>query len=34
MLETSFNQTAAARVAGLDRTHLGRMLAKHGLTKG
>ncbi len=33
LLETGFNQSAAARVAGLDRTHLGRMLAKHGLTR-
>ncbi len=34
MLETGFNQSAAAKIAGLDRTHLGRMLAKHGLSKG
>ena len=26
------NQAAAARIAGLDRTHLGRLLAKHGMT--
>src|SRR5262249_48125246 len=32
MLETGFNQSAAARIAGLDRTHLGRMLARHGLS--
>jgi transcriptional regulator with GAF, ATPase, and Fis domain len=29
---TNGNQAAAARVAGLDRTHLGRLLAKHGMT--
>jgi two-component system response regulator GlrR len=34
LLETGFNQSAAARVAGLDRTHLGRMLARHGLSRG
>jgi transcriptional regulator with GAF, ATPase, and Fis domain len=28
------NQTAAARVAGLDRSYLGRLLAKHGITGG
>jgi DNA-binding NtrC family response regulator len=27
------NQTVAARIAGLDRTHLGRLLAKHGIGK-
>jgi transcriptional regulator with GAF, ATPase, and Fis domain len=27
------NQTVAARVAGLDRTYLGRLLAKYGMTK-
>jgi DNA-binding NtrC family response regulator len=27
------NQTVAARVAGLDRTYLGRLLAKHGLNQ-
>ncbi len=26
------NQAAAARIAGLDRTHLGRLLSKHGMT--
>ncbi|MBK6693281.1 MAG: sigma 54-dependent Fis family transcriptional regulator [Myxococcales bacterium] len=30
---TGFNQSAAARVSGLDRTYLGRLLAKHGLGK-
>jgi two-component system, NtrC family, response regulator GlrR len=34
LLESKFNQSAAARTAGLDRTHLGRMLARHGLAKG
>ena len=29
---TRGNQTAAARLAGLDRTYLGRLLAKHGVT--
>jgi DNA-binding NtrC family response regulator len=33
LLHTSFNQSAAARIAGLDRTHLGRLLVKHGLSK-
>jgi transcriptional regulator with GAF, ATPase, and Fis domain len=28
------NQTAAARVAGLDRSYLGKLLARHGLAKG
>jgi two-component system, NtrC family, response regulator GlrR len=30
---TDGNRTVAARIAGLDRTHLGRLIAKHGLTK-
>jgi transcriptional regulator with GAF, ATPase, and Fis domain len=34
MKEVSGNQTAAARLAGLDRTYLGRLLVKHGLLKG
>jgi two-component system, NtrC family, response regulator GlrR len=34
LLETNFNQSQAAKIAGLDRTHLGRMLARHGLTRG
>ncbi|HVM68470.1 MAG TPA: sigma 54-interacting transcriptional regulator, partial [Gaiellaceae bacterium] len=34
LLETGYNQSVAARVAGLDRTHLGRMLARHGLSRG
>jgi len=34
LLETKFNQSAAARIAGLDRTHLGRMLQRHGLARG
>lgn len=29
MEETNQNQTAAAKIAGLDRTYLGRLLAKH-----
>jgi two-component system response regulator GlrR len=33
LLHTSWNQSAAARIAGLDRTHLGRLLVKHGLSK-
>ncbi len=31
MKQTGGNQSAAARIAGLDRTHLGRLLAKFGL---
>jgi len=34
LARTQFNQTTAAKVAGLDRTHLGRMLARYGLSKG
>ena len=34
LAQTQFNQTTAAKVAGLDRTHLGRMLARYGLTRG
>ncbi len=30
LAQTHGNQSAAARIAGLDRTHLGRMLAKYG----
>jgi len=33
MAHTQGNQTAAARVAGLDRSYLGRLLQKHGLGK-
>ncbi len=33
LLESNFNQSVAARAAGLDRTHLGRMLQKHGLSR-
>jgi DNA-binding NtrC family response regulator len=32
MAHTGGNQTAAAKLARLDRTYLGRLLAKHGLT--
>ena len=32
--EAGGNQTAAAKLAGIDRTHLGRMLVKLGLTRG
>jgi transcriptional regulator with GAF, ATPase, and Fis domain len=31
---TGGNQTAAAKIAGLDRSYLGRLLVKHGLSKG
>ena len=34
VLHTGGNQSAAARIAGLDRTHLGRMLVRHGLSRG
>jgi DNA-binding NtrC family response regulator len=34
MREAGGNQTTAARMAGLDRTYLGRLLVKHGLSKG
>lgn len=30
---TDGNRTVAARIAGLDRTHLGRLISKHGLNK-
>jgi DNA-binding NtrC family response regulator len=33
LAQTGGNQTAAARIAGLDRTYLGRLLVKHGLSK-
>ena len=31
---TGGNQSEAARIAGLNRSYLGRMLSKHGLGKG
>ena len=31
--KTQGNQSAAARISGLDRTYLGRLIAKHGLAK-
>ncbi|MCA9589589.1 MAG: hypothetical protein KC657_29990, partial [Myxococcales bacterium] len=31
---TGGNQTQAAKLAGLDRTYLGRLLAKYGLSRG
>jgi DNA-binding protein Fis len=34
MAHTSGNQTAAAKIAGLDRSYLGTLLVKHGLTRG
>jgi two-component system, NtrC family, response regulator GlrR len=34
MAHTGRNQTAAARLAGLDRTYLGKLLVKHGLHRG
>jgi DNA-binding NtrC family response regulator len=33
LAETRANQSEAARVSGLDRGHLGRMLARYGVTK-
>jgi len=33
LLRTSGNQTAAAKLSGIDRTYLGRLIAKHGLNK-
>src|SRR5262249_47536273 len=33
MTKTGGNQSAAAKLAGLDRTYLGRLLVKHGLSK-
>ncbi|HVY46521.1 MAG TPA: sigma 54-interacting transcriptional regulator [Minicystis sp.] len=33
LAHTGGNQTAAARIAGLDRTYLGKLLSKHGLSK-
>jgi transcriptional regulator with GAF, ATPase, and Fis domain len=34
LAHTAGNQTAAARIAGLDRGYLGRLLARYGLTRG
>jgi DNA-binding NtrC family response regulator len=34
LAHTGGNQTAAARIAGLDRGYLGRLLARYGLTRG
>ena len=34
LAHTAGNQAAAARIAGIDRTYLGRLLVKHGLSKG
>jgi DNA-binding NtrC family response regulator len=34
LAHTKGNQTQAARLAGLDRSYLGRLLVKHGLSKG
>jgi DNA-binding NtrC family response regulator len=34
IVHTGGNQTAAARIAGLDRTYLGKLLHKYGLSKG
>jgi DNA-binding protein Fis len=34
MAHTAGNQTAAAKVAGLDRSYLGTLLVKHGLSRG
>ena len=31
---TNGNQTSAAKLAGLDRSYLGRLLVKHGLSRG
>jgi DNA-binding NtrC family response regulator len=33
LAKTQGNQSAAARISGLDRTYLGRLIAKHGLAK-
>jgi len=33
LAETSGNQSQAARIAGLDRSYLGRLLAEHGIKK-
>jgi transcriptional regulator with GAF, ATPase, and Fis domain len=33
MVRTGGNQSAAAKLAGLDRTYLGKLLVKHGLSK-
>ncbi len=34
LAHTGGNQTQAAKLAGLDRSYLGRLLVKHGLSKG
>ena len=34
MLRAGGNQSVASRLADLDRTYLGKMLAKHGLKEG
>jgi transcriptional regulator with GAF, ATPase, and Fis domain len=34
MEQTSHNQSQAARISGIDRTYLGRLLAKYGLSRG
>jgi DNA-binding NtrC family response regulator len=33
LVRTGGNQTAASRISGLDRTYLGRLLAKYGLSR-
>jgi DNA-binding protein Fis len=33
MRHTAGNQSAAARIAGLNRSYLGRLLVKHGIAK-
>jgi len=34
MAHTGGNQSTAARIAGLNRSYLGRLLVKHGLSRG
>ena len=34
MAKTGQNQSLASRISGIDRTYLGRLLVKHGLSKG
>ena len=34
MRKSAGNQTEAARIAGLDRGYLGKLLVKHGIGKG